>query len=377
MASIRKRKWTNIDGSSTTKWIIDYKDQLGNRKQGGSFKTKAEAEIELTKIKSKLIEGTFINQDKTMCFSTAANSYLEVHAEVHCKKSTMIFYEQIIKNHLSPYFGNMKIININKPIIDKFVSIKKKSGLSEKSINHYLTLLSCIFEKLVNDGVLFVNPVKKVKRFKLTRKEMRFLEPKEIHACLDTAKTYYTDFYPLLFTAIFTGMRKGELIALTWDKINWQTKKIKVDTAIYKGQLGTPKSNNYRHVDMSNELIKVLKEWKLKAPISAKNLVFPNSAGNHLDPDNFIDRKFMPIIRKAGISKINFHGLRHSYVALLIAQNIPIKYIQNQVGHSSIEVTLDTYGHLMPEVHQKGVQALDSLFIYRECQASEKTQSFF
>lgn len=200
---------------------------------------------------------------------------------------------------------------------------------------------------------------------------MRFLNPEEIHACLDVAKTFYPEFYPMLFTAIFTGMRKGELLALTWDKINWITKKIIVNSNLYKGILGDPKTfTSNRQIDMCNELAKVLKEWKIKCPHSDKNLVFPNLNGNFLDPDNMIKRKFEPILRKAGIAKMPFHSLRHSYTALLISQNVPIKYIQKQLGHSSIEVTLDTYGHLTPEVHEKGIEALDSLFC-EKVQASD------
>ncbi len=130
--------------------------------------------------------------------------------------------------------------------------------------------------------------------------------------------------------------------------------RIEFITAYY-----TPNRN--RHVDMSNELAKVLKEWKLKCPYSDKELVFPNKEGKYLDPNNMNKRQFQPLLRKAKIKTIRFHDLRHTYASLLIASNIPIKYIQTQMGQASIQMTMDTYGHILPEVTQQGVNALDNL----------------
>lgn len=112
---------------------------------------------------------------------------------------------------------------------------------------------------------------------------------------------------------------------------------------------------------MSSELVKVLKEWKLRCPPGYKDLVFPNREGNYLDPNNLNKRGYKSLIEKAGIKKIRFHDLRHTYASLLIANNVPIKYIQTQMGHSSIQNTMDIYGHILPEVTMQGVNALDSI----------------
>ncbi len=190
---------------------------------------------------------------------------------------------------------------------------------------------------------------------------MRFLTEEEINAVLNVAQKYYPDFYPLLLTAIMTGMRRGEILGLTWDRLNFRTNKIMVRHNLYKGKLTTPKTlKSIRNIDMPETLVKVLKEWKLKAPPS--DYVFANKIGLPRNPENMIKRKFFPVVRKAGIDKIRFHDLRHTYASILIAKNVPIKYIQAQMGHSAIDVTLNTYGHLLPEVHQKGIEALESIF---------------
>lgn len=98
---------------------------------------------------------------------------------------------------------------------------------------------------------------------------------------MSKTKVIYPDFYPLLFTAIFTGMRQGELFALTWDSINWITKKITIDKNYTHGTLGTPKTGKIRVIDMSDELAKVLREWRIACPVSENKLVFPNNEGNY------------------------------------------------------------------------------------------------
>lgn len=363
MAKVRKRTWKNSNGTKSTCWFIDFIDNSGNRIRKSGFDTKVEAESELVKLLAEVNSGTFTKGNKSLTFQNAADNYLKLHAELHCKLSTLEFYKACLKKHLLPYFGSLKLVDITPNTINQFMFQKVQEGLSPKSINHFITLLGSVIQKMVDDEIIARNPVSKVKRLKLPYREMGFFNQEEIKTVLEVAEKHYPDFYPLLFTAIFTGMRRGELLALTWNDINWQTRKIKVSKSLFKGQINSPKtSNSVRTVDMSNELIKVLKEWKLKCPHSENELIFPNQEGNYLDADNMVKRRFIPVLKKAGVNIIRFHDLRHTYASLLIAQNIPIKYIQRQMGHGSIQVTMDTYGHIMPEVNQQGVNALDNLF---------------
>ena len=190
---------------------------------------------------------------------------------------------------------------------------------------------------------------------------MDFLNRDEAKALLATAKALYPDFYPLLFTAIFTGMREGELLALTWNDINWKKKKISITKSMSDGEITTPKTSySIRKTDMTDALIGVLQEHK-RNQNALSSLVFSNSVGKILSIQNIFNRRFYPCLKKAGLRKIRFHDLRHTYVSLLLAKNVPIKYIQNQVGHSSITTTMNTYGHLLPEVNQRAVAILDDI----------------
>lgn len=363
MAKVRKRTWKNTDGSKSYSWIIDYPDNNGKRVIKCGFKTKADAENALAKAVNDLNSGKSAKRNCNLLFKDAAKQYISLHAEIYCKKSTVEGYKSYLKFHLLKYFGKMKLIEITPSKIQKFIQLKIKEELSSQTINHLIVLTGAILKKMVDDEVIDKNPVDKVRKLKLDRTEFRILNIDEVKAILKTAEDFYPDFYPLLFTAIFTGMRRGELAALTWDRINWINKKIFVCKSYHKSQLTTPKTkNSIRKIDMCNQLEKVLQKWKEICPKSDKNLVFPNSEGNYMDSDNMVKRRFNNVLQLAGVERIRFHDLRHTFVSLLISQNLPVKYIQSQVGHGSIKVTMDIYGHIMPEVTQRGIDALDSLF---------------
>lgn len=127
---------------------------------------------------------------------------------------------------------------------------------------------------------------------------------------------------------------------------------------------------------MSNELAKVLKQWRLVCPPSEYNLVFPNSEGQYQDSHNMLKRRFKPSLQRAGIDTIRFHDLRHTYASLLLANGAPMKYVQHQLGHSSITMTMDLYTHLLPEVNDKCVNLLNSIVEISTKQNQEEIRQF-
>jgi integrase len=163
-------------------------------------------------------------------------------------------------------------------------------------------------------------------------------------------------------TAVMTGLRRGELLALRWADVDWNKNQLWVRRSLWKGQIIAPKSKlSSRCVDLTPSLIIQLKKHKLASPISSQDLLFCNSEGNTWDPDALVKRQFLPALRRAGIRQVRFHDLRHTNVALRIAQGQPIKYIQHQMGHASIQTTMDRYGHLMPEIGAKQAKKLDDI----------------
>jgi integrase len=187
--------------------------------------------------------------------------------------------------------------------------------------------------------------------------EMSILRPDQIRALLTAAGEQKDKV--LFMTAVLTGMREGELLGLKWDDFDWVNRQVQVRRTYNHGHFYEPKTKTSRRkIDLAPELIRALKRWKLACPRGELDLVFPTSIGTIDSADNMIKRRFFPALKAAGLPKIRFHDLRHTYASLLIDQGEHPKYIQTQMGHSSIKVTMDTYGHLMKNVNQEAASRL-------------------
>ncbi|UCF84569.1 MAG: site-specific integrase, partial [Desulfobacteraceae bacterium] len=152
--------------------------------------------------------------------------------------------------------------------------------------------------------------------------------------------------------------------ALKWSDIDWYNSQLIIRRTFQHGRFYEPKSaTSKRNIDLGPTVMAQLKEWKLACPPNGLDLVFPNDTGKPIDKNNLIRRHFEPALRRAGLRRIRFHDLRHTYASLLIAQGEHPKYIQVQMGHSSINVTMDTYGHLMNTVNQESAKRLDSTIL--------------
>ncbi len=305
---------------------------------------------------------------KKVLFAAFAQKWLVEYAEGKVKPGTLDHYQRVVAGHLIPYFGEMPLQQISPEMVQGYISQKRSEGkLSAKTINNTLVPLKEMFKHAVRWGYLRENPALYVEKPRVERKEMDFLTPEEIRLMLDHARP---QFRPLFLCAVLTGLRRGELLGLQWEDIDWRAGQIRVRRALYfeahrtekerKWRFISPKSkNSVRSVNLSPTLMLELKKYKLAHPSGAHGLVFSQDDGKPLDPDNLAKREFRSALRRAGLRQVSFHSLRHSFTALLIAQGENIKYIQSQLGHASVQTTLDRYGHLLPATHQEAAQRLD------------------
>ena len=366
--AVRQNKKTN-------KWEYDYKDLKGKRKIKKGFNTRDEAERALVKHYEELNKGINPINKKTN-IKEAGELYLRLHASTNCKPSTYKTYEGYLNNIIVPFFGDLNINEISPILIKEFMKQMQDKGRANATINKYIKFISAIYNFMIDSDAAVRNPLARVKSLKeIKNKKIRALCTEEVQALLSKTKQVYPDFFPLLFTALFTGMRQGELFALTWDSINWITKKITIDKNYTHGTLGTPKTGKIRVIDMSDELAKVLREWRMACPKGENNLVFPNNEGNYQSAENMMKRRFLPALNRAGIDRIRFHDLRHTYASLLLANGAPMKYVQHQLGHSSITMTMDLYTHLLPEVNDKCVNLLNSI-VNQSIESQENVRMF-
>jgi len=250
--------------------------------------------------------------------------------------------------------------------------------LSQKKSRSYvkatLAPLSEMCNHAIEDGHLSFNPALRV--FRRSRKEqgerkqkVSFLTREELAHLLNTCREFFPAHYPFVLLLARTGLRIGEGVVLKWEDIDFHGRFIEVKRNFVDGKITSPKPGKWRKVDMSLQLTETLKGllvkrkeetlrrgWKEMPP-----WLFITQVGTHLDPDNFRAREWVRLLSKAGMRRVTPHALRHTFASLLIEQGESLVYVKEQLGHHSIQVTVDVYGHLMPGGNKAAVDRLDDL----------------
>ncbi|MBN2062555.1 MAG: site-specific integrase [Deltaproteobacteria bacterium] len=230
-------------------------------------------------------------------------------------------------------------------------------------------MLNGIMKYAVRQRFVDYNPVQDVEKPKGHSRynesdQMDIFRPDEIRQFLKNADGLKNK--TLFMLAVMSGARQGELLGLKWSDIDWYNSQLIIKRTFQHGRFYDPKSTtSKRKIDLGPTVMAQLKQWKLACKPNELDLVFPNEEGKPIDKNNLIRRHYEPALRRAGLRRIRFHDLRHTFASLLIAQGEHPKYIQNQMGHSSINVTMDVYGHLMNTVNQESAKRLDTV-IFKE-----------
>ena len=331
----------------------------GKRKwfKGG---TRRDAERVLAEKLAEVSQGTYREIQK-ITFKEFTKMWLKTHAENNVKPSTLASYKHVINKNLVPRFEFLQMSDITTGGLQVYVSERRKA-VSSKSVLNEVVLLKQLFKHAHKWGYARSNPGEYLERPKVIKSEIEILDPGEVKLLLNsTGELYRTAF----LTAILTGVRAGELWALQWGDVDWHSKRLYIRRSVWKGDFQSPKSQqSVRKIDLPDSLIPELKKWKVRCPISEKDLMFPTAEGKITDHDNARNRYFNSSLRKAGLRHVSFHSLRHTNASMRILAGQNIKYISTQLGHSSVKITLDTYGHLFNDQdfnrHQVGL--LETVF---------------
>ena len=293
---------------------------------------------------------------KGVPFSGFAKKFIDDYASVHNKPSEVDSKLRIITNHLHPFFGNTSIHEIRRRHIDAFIAEKKKTGLHPKTINNILGTLSRLFNVAVEWELIQISPMKGVKKLKEGVDSFNFYRAEETCQFLAECKKSESHWYPFFMTAFNTGMRLGELAALRWDDVDFETNLIHVQRSTWRGFEGTPKSGKIRRIPMNPQLRSVLQEHGEGKKSSHR--VFRSASGTDVN-ENSHRKAYDRIIKRAGLRRIKFHEAgRHSFASQLAINGVPLNRIQKLLGHSTIIMT-ERYSHLTPDETQEAVDTLN------------------
>ncbi|MEF2071919.1 tyrosine-type recombinase/integrase [Consotaella aegiceratis] len=379
--SVRRRTWTT-KGVEKTAWVADYVDAAGKRRLK-TFQRKKEADAFAATANVEVREGVHVADSATITVKEAGKLWLKTCEGAGLERSTTDQYRQHVELHIDPFLGATKLNKITVPSVRAFQEKLREEGRSAAMVKRVTVSLGSILSDAQERGLVIRNAVHEMakRRGKGSSKAERRQKARlrygvdiptreEVRAILQAAKGRYR---PLLVTAIFTGMRASELRGLPWRDVDLDKPMIQVrQRADRFNEIGSPKSEaGQRSIPLTPMVVNTLKEWRLACPPSRLDLVFPNAAGNVESLANIINRGLHPTMIRAGVAvdtgKVDekgravlaakytgMHALRHWYASWCInaksdgGLELSPKAVQDRMGHSSIQMTYDTYGHLFP-----------------------------
>jgi integrase len=303
---------------------------------------KKAAEIALIETAAKLHHGHDV-QLKKITFEAFCDLWLHEYGTVRLKPSTLRSYHSVL-DHLISVFGKLPLGRIAPLDIDRYTAAAiRDQHLAKATVVNHVSLLRKLCNQAVAWGYLLENPCARVERIRTDSNPPRFLRPHEFRRLVSHARF---PFRALFIVAGLTGLRKGELLALQWDDVDWERHLLHVRWSSDMQQRISPKSKSSRRsIVATNTVIKALDELRASMEV-ATGSIFPGSGECLMSPRR-VNYELDVARTAASLQRMRFHDLRHTYASFMLASGANIKVIQQQMGHSSIQTTLDIYGHLL------------------------------
>jgi integrase len=355
--SIRKRKWVTRRGEAKEAWVVDYTDQQGDR-HIETFERKKDADARHATVKVNVRQGVHTAPSKSVTVAEAAEGWIKrVEAEGR-ERGTIKQYREHANLHIVPRIGRLKLAHLTPVRVEAFRD-DLLANLSRPLARKVLTSLKSMLKVAKHAHVVADVSIKRGKRGERKLEVGRGIPtPGEIKRLIGAANDLRRR--ALLLTAALTGLRASELRGLRWVDVDLKAGELHVrQRADRYNAIGAPKSaSGVRTVPLAPEGLSALKEWRLACPKGEADLVFPTAAGK-VEQHASMLLDLAPVmvaagVVKAGKPKYGLHAMRHFYASWCInrkadgGRELPAKNVQQLLGHSSIVITLDTYGHLFP-----------------------------
>jgi len=370
--SVRRRSWKSPKGEIKEAWIADYVDQHGER-HIKTFARRRDADAYHARAAVNVAAGLHTAESRSPTIAEAGTRWLDSGEAAGLERTTLTQYRQHLELHITPELGAVKLAQLTVPMVRQFED-RLRVSRSAIMVRKILGSLGAILADAQERGLVAQNVVRSLRARRRRGKERHadrrqkgrlkagvdIPTPDEVRALIPHLSGRWR---PLLLTAIFTGLRASELRGLRWMDIDFKRDELHVrQRADRFGTIGRPKSEaGERTIPMLPMVVNALREWKLACPKGELDLVFPNGSGRVENHSNIVQRGLMPIqiaagvVTKAGKAKYpGLHSLRHFYASWCINRRVdgglelPLKLVQTRLGHASIQMTADRYGHLFP-----------------------------
>jgi integrase len=398
--SIRKRQWTTAKGVEKEAWVVDYVDAHGTRRLK-TFAKKKDAEAFRDGAGVEVRQGIHVADRDSAKLALAGDLWVKGAESAGLERSTTEAYRSHLDLHMVPLIGNLRLSELNIPTLRTFEDKLRESGRSPAMVRRVMVSLGTLLADAQERGLVARNVVRDM-RGRRRRGEQVDKRQKgklkvgidiptteEIRAIVGAAEGRWR---PLILAAIFTGLRASELRGLRWIDVDFEKRELHVHQRADRfNKIGKPKSvSGQRSVPLPPLVLNTLREWKLICPrratgkldadgkeVAVLDLVFPNGSGKIESLSNIIQRGLEPTLIHAGVTVptmdengdqvldkkgkpvvaakyTGMHSLRHFYASWCINRRedgglgLPAKVVQERLGHSTIVLTMDVYGHLFP-----------------------------
>jgi integrase len=381
LATVRRRIWKTATGEPKAAWLVDYTDSRGERERK-HFSHKKAADAFRIHIEGQMQAGTYRPNADKVTVKEVCESFLE-----HCQgrnerdermtRKMLTVYKGHVNNyilHLDYGLGARKLSQLTARTTGDFRDRLRGAGVTVPTARKILATLHSALNYAISQDWVATNAARGMRVIGPRGEGSHKVVPpskQDIRAVLGAASA---DFRVMLLFAATTGARAGEQWALRWPDVDLDKGKLNIARRVDAyGEEGTPKTTaGLRTVPLSNQLVAVLRAWKLRSKFKKQDdLIFPNGKGGHIGHDNLMKRQFLPLFEKleaapkddpgnaALLRRFTWHGLRHFAVSCWIEAGLTPKTVQTFAGHTSLQVTMDRYGHLFPnEDHKKAMDQI-------------------
>lgn len=362
MAYVVERK--RADGA--TRYLAQYRDPEGRIRSAGTYPSRRPAERAGNREEQQVLAGSWRDQSlgEVPFQRFVENDWLP---SKHIEPTTKAAYVSNLNKHFFPFFGKKLMYQITPSLVQDWVTKAASDGLSARSIRKYHTVLHSIFKRAVRDQLIVSNPCEHTELPKVVTKKSRTLTPEEFDDLINAVPDRYR---LLVETAIETGMRWGELIALRPRHIDFLSKSVTVQETVIEvsrqhsptGERyvtkAYPKNNEPRTFGVDDAWLQAVALHIGTHGIARDEPLFATTAGTPISRNSFRTRVWLPAVRASGVGfPVRMHDLRHAHASWLLAEGSDLRSVMERMGHAQIQTT-QKYLHALPEADRKNLDAL-------------------
>jgi integrase len=289
------------------------------------------------------------------------------------RPTTFERYEQIVRLHIRPALGNLKLKNVTPAHVRGLYREKLEDGLSPRTVQYVHVTLHKALKQAINDGLISRNATEAVKPPQVRKEEIRPLTAEQVKILFEAVRGDRLE--SLYILAVHTGLRQGELLGLKWGDVDLEAGTLQVRRALTTAKDGpvlrAPKTKSSRRTvklsptaleALRSHLERQLREIDQAGDLWSENgLIFASASGEPLKRHYITTQRFKPLLKRVGLPQVRFHDLRHTCATLLLTKNVNPKVVSEMLGHASIAITLDTYSHVLPNMQNEAAKAMEDV----------------